>query len=93
LYFEKHQKIAIGLFLFVITIIYVRDGMDLAIAGGKFLFLSLLGIIFYRFFAKCSHIGFIARFASDYSSEVKPGPYAIFFWLFFIVACVGFLFK
>ncbi len=90
---EKHQKIAILVWLVVVIIVVIRDGQEDAILAGGILFIILLAILFYRLVAWLSGFGFPEYFAKDFGSENHPGPYAVFFWLLFVAACFLILFK
>ncbi len=90
---EKHQAVAVLIFILVITFVGYRDGYEIAIEQGIILIQPLLAIIFYRLIARLSGIGFPECFAKDYGSENKSGPYAFFFWLLFIIVCLFIVFK
>lgn len=87
---EKHQRIALIIFAAVIGYAYWRDGSQEAFAKGLILLMFLLGILFYRITAFFSGFGFPEYFARDFGSENRPGPYAFFFWLLYLIAC-GFI--
>lgn len=87
---EKHQQIALTLFIVMALILIARHGFQGAM-GGNLVLLILLGkILFYRQIAYFSGIGFWERRAKDYGSENKPLPYAVFFWMLYLIA-IGFL--
>ncbi|MDJ0805585.1 MAG: hypothetical protein QNJ78_02010 [Gammaproteobacteria bacterium] len=82
----RHQKVAIGLYLFTVLYLFARDDFDRAVEQSLGLFLLLLGIIFYRQLAYLAGFGFPEVFAKDYGSENHPGPYALLFWIIFLLA-------
>jgi hypothetical protein len=86
MYFARHQKIAIGLYLFTLLYLFARDELARALEQGFALFLLLLGIIFYRQIAYFAGFGFPEVFARDYRSENRPEPYALLFWIIFLLA-------
>jgi len=91
---EKHQKIALLIFLAVVAIIYQRDGTsDRALASMAMTFIGLLGILFYRILAMMSGIGFRERLARDYGPPNHAGPYAFFCWMLYLIICVMLIFE
>ena len=90
---ERHQKIAIILFIAVAAFLLMRDGTDKALAGCLGLFATLLPIIFYRTIAYFAGFGFPEVFAKDYGSENHPGPYAFFFWVIFLLVAAVVVFE
>ena len=87
---EKHQRIAVTLFVAVIGYAYWRDGQQEALAKGLILLVFLLGILLYRLNAWLSSFGFPEYFARDFGAENHPGPYAFFAWMLYLIAC-GFI--
>lgn len=88
---DRHQKIALGLFLFTVIYLYARDELDTALGQSLVLFVLLLFIIFYRIIAYFAGFGFPEVFARDYRSANHPGPYALLFWILYLAAwCVIF---
>ncbi len=90
---EKHKAIAIAIFLAVAILSVVRDGLEEAQHTVIILSMFLVPIMFYRFIAFLSGLGFPECFAKDYGSKNHPGPYAFFFWILFIVACCFVVFQ
>ncbi|MEN8177905.1 MAG: hypothetical protein ABFS39_04730 [Pseudomonadota bacterium] len=86
MHFDRHQKIAIGLYLFTVLYLFVRDDFEKALEQSVALFVLLLGIIYYRLIAYFAGFGFPEIFAKDYGSENHPGPYAVLFWILFLFA-------
>lgn len=87
---EKHQRIAIVIFLAVVGYVYWRDEQQEALAKALILLAFLTGILIYRITAWLSGFGLPEYFARDFGSENRPGPYAFFFWLLYLIAC-GFI--
>lgn len=91
---ERHQVIAVQIFIVISILILLRDGSgDTALARIALLFIALVPILIYRVIAYFSGFGFMEYFASDYGSRNSAGPYAFFFWLLFLIACLFQLFK
>ena len=90
IYLERHQKIAIGIFSAVTLYLFIRDDFDQAAGRSLALLATLVPILFYRTIAYFSGFGFPEVFARDYGSENRPGPYALFFWMLYLIVC-GFL--
>jgi len=91
---ERHQKIAVVIFLLVAVIIYQREGTsDRALASMIMTTVGLLGILFYRILAMMSGIGFRERLARDYGSPNHAGPYAFFCWILYLIICVMLVFE
>jgi hypothetical protein len=86
MHLDRHQKVAIGLFLFTAIYLFVRDEFDKALGQSFALFILLLLIIFYRMIAYFASFGFPEVFARDYGSENHPGPYALLFWILYLLA-------
>jgi hypothetical protein len=93
MYLERHQKIAIGLFCATVIALFHRDDFDKALARSLGLFATLLPIIFYRLIAYFAGFGFPEVFAKDYGSENHPGPYALFFWIVYLLVCAILVFE
>ena len=86
MHLDRHQKIAIGLYLFTTLYVFTRDDFDRALEQSFALLILLLPIIYYRFIAYYAGFGFPEVFAKDYGGENHPGPYAILFWIIFLLA-------
>ena len=86
---EKHQKIAILIFVAVIAIVYFRDGSEELLGTSMTLAAALCGVLFYRFFAFLGSFGFMEYFARDYGAKNQSIVFAVLFWLLFLIA--GFL--
>lgn len=84
---EKHQLVAIGIFLTVSLLSILREGFDVGIMRALVLGVFLLTILFYRIIAFFAGFGFPEYFAKDFKSKNHPGPYALFFWILFLIAC------
>ena len=84
---EKHQRIALLIFVAVCGYAYWRDVPEEALAKGL---IFLFAILFYKVVAWLSSFGFPEYFARDFGSENRPGPYAFFFWMLYLIAC-GFI--
>ena len=70
--------------------VWWRDPEQEALAKGLILLIFLLAILFYKVVAWFSGFGFPEYFARDFGSDNKPGPYAFFFWMLYLIAC-GFI--
>ena len=91
---EKHQFVAVLIFAGVSAYIAIRDGAENEAMGRVIvLFFFLMLIFLYRVVAFFASFGFMEYFASDYGSSNPAGPYAFFFWLLFLIACLFQLFK
>jgi len=91
---EKHQKIAVTLYISTLALIYFRGSSDdEMISQSVLLLLFLVPILFYKLIAYFASFGFPEVFARDYGSQNSPTPYAVFFWLLFIIACLYILFD
>lgn len=86
MHLDRHQKIAIGLYLFTTLYLFARDDFDRALEQSLGLLILLLAIIYYRLIAYFAGFGFPEVFAKDYGSENHPGPYALLFWIIFLLA-------
>jgi hypothetical protein len=82
---DRHQKVAIGLYLFTLTYLFARDDFAHALRQGLALGVMLLPILFYRIIAHFAGFGFPEVFARDYRSTNHPGPYALLFWILYLV--------
>ena len=69
MHLDRHQKIAIGLYLFTTLYLFVRDDFRRAMEQSFALLILLLPIIFYRRIAYYEGFGFPEVFAKDYCSE------------------------
>jgi len=91
---ERHQIIAISIFIAVISLINFRaQATDDVIDTSIGLFVVLLPILFYRLVAYLASFGFPEILARDYGSKNDPQAYAVFFWMLFIIACLFVLFD
>lgn len=91
---EKHQRIALLIFLVVVAILYQREGFsDRGLASMAMTFIGFLGILFYRILAVMSGIGFRERLARDYGSPNHAGPYAFFCWILYLIICAMLVFE
>jgi len=50
-------------------------------------------VLFYRLIAFFSGMGFWESKASDYGSVNSPVPYALFFWILYIIVCCYVVFE
>ena len=82
---ETHKKTALILFLAVAAYVSLRDGFDEGLARIIFIAAFLVPILFYRTIALFSGFGFPEYFARDFKSDNHPGPYALFFWILYLV--------
>ncbi|MES9944315.1 MAG: hypothetical protein ABW080_05110 [Candidatus Thiodiazotropha sp.] len=85
---ETHKLVAIAIFICVALYTSIRDGIDDALAANIILLIFLLPILFYRIIAFFSGFGFPEYFAKDFKSDNHPGPYAFFFWIIYLIACL-----
>jgi len=91
---EKHQFVALLIFAGVSILIFIRDGAgDEALGRVILLFCFLVPLFLYRVVAYFASFGFMEYFASDYGSSNPTGPYAFFFWLLFLIACLFQIFE
>ena len=93
MYFDRHQKIAIGIFLFTSVYVFVRDSAQHALEQSFALFILLLAIIFYRRIAYYAGFGFPEVWAKDYRTENHPAPYALLFWIIYLLAWSAVFFQ
>ena len=93
MYFDRHQKVAIGLFLFTSVYLFVRDDFEQALGQSIGLFALLLLIIFYRIIAHFASYGFPQASARDAASENPAGPYAFLFWILYLGFWAGVFFR
>jgi len=89
---EKHQFIALLLFLSISVYLFQRD--EFAQAKPEIILLAILtaAIIFYRLIANLNALDFMAYYAKDYDGPNHPAAYALFFWILFIIAALLMLF-
>ncbi|MCP5158628.1 MAG: hypothetical protein H6975_04300 [Gammaproteobacteria bacterium] len=91
---ERHQAVSLLIFAGVSVLITIRDGIgDEALARIFLLLVFLVPLLLYRVVAYLSSFGFMEFFASDYGSRNSAGPYAFFFWLLFLIACLFQIFE
>lgn len=91
---EKHQGVALALFLAVALWLLFRDGAgEDTWARILILLLTLVPIMIYRVIAYFAGIGFPEFLASDYGGENNPAPYAVLFWIVFLLACLSQIFQ
>jgi hypothetical protein len=93
MHFDRHQKIAIGIFLFTAVYVFVRDSTQKALEQSFALLVLLLAIIFYRRIAYYAGFGFPQVWAKDYRSENHPAPYALLFWIIYLLAWSAVFFQ
>lgn len=84
---ERHKVFALVIFFLVALLSISRDGSEEATPKIIVLAVLLVPILFYRIIAFFSGFGFPEYFARDFKSENRPGPYAFFFWILFLIAC------
>ena len=82
---DMHKKVALTLFLLSVWHVGEREGFDEALGGAIVLFAFLVPILFYRTIAYFSGFGFPEYFARDYGSANHAGPYALFFWILYLI--------
>ena len=90
---ETNKIFATAIWAGVVCVVWVRDGTDAALEKGSLLFALLLPVFFYRIIAWFAGFGFPEVFAKDYGTENNPGPYLVFFWLLFLIACLFIVFA
>jgi len=92
---EKHQMVAIGIFLVTSIYFFSVNEHQLAMQKSVYLGASLIPIIFYRLiaWAMLSGWGFPEIFSRVSGSKNHPGPYAFFFWILFILAWLFLVFD
>ncbi|MES9988159.1 MAG: hypothetical protein AB2552_15930 [Candidatus Thiodiazotropha endolucinida] len=90
---ETHKVVAMAIYLSVALYSVYRDDVGEALPGLIILLAFLLPILFYRIIAFFSGFGFPEYFAKDFKSENHPGPYALFFWILYLIACAFIVFD
>jgi hypothetical protein len=91
---QRHQYIALALFVFVSMILLARHGLnDEGMARVALLFVTLLPILLYRLLASYSRIGLIQYFASDFRSGPHAAPFAVLGWLVFAIGLLSQFFE
>jgi len=85
MFIEKHQKIAILIFIIVAIILFNRGGTETLLNQGVPAFIFLVMILFYRLFAWLMSFGFLPSLASD-AHNYKTGPFAVVFWILFLIS-------
>ncbi len=88
-----HKRIALGLFLAVVSYTSQRYGFDESLAKNIILGMFLVPILFYRTIAYFSGFGFPEYFARDFKTENHPEPYALFFWILYLIVCAFIVFN
>ena len=88
-----HKMLALAIYLLVVGFTWLAQGPDVAWKEGLILGAFLLPIFFYRAIAWLSGFGFPEYFARDFGSQNHPGPYGLFFWLVFLIACAFVVFD
>ena len=84
---ERHQKVAVAIFVLVVAYTSLSFGFIVALKGNAILMVFLLPILLYRMLGFLSGFGFPEYLARDFGSENHPGPYAVFFWMLYLIAC------
>ena len=90
---DRHQKVALGLYLFTLLYLFFRDDYERALQQGLALGILLLPILFYRIIAYFAGFGFPEVFARDYRSDNPPGPYALLFWILYLIVWAMIFFE
>jgi hypothetical protein len=91
---ESHQKIALIIAGLVLAVMLHRDGLSEPTLGKAIILLTSLGFILgYQLIVKASEWGFPETLASDYGMPQHPLPYALFFWILFLIVCAFQLFN
>ncbi len=91
---ERHQKIAILIACLVLAVMLRRDGFSEPTLGKAIILLTaLVMILCYRLIVQASSWGFPEVLASDYGKDIAPEPYAVFFWILFLIVCAFQLFD
>lgn len=90
---EKHQKIAIGIFIFLLIFINLRDEKNEILSETIILLVSLISILLYRLFSWFSGFGFEEFHAKDFGSDNHSVSYALFFWFLYIIVILFIVFK
>jgi len=89
---ETHQRVAIGIFCGVALLVLLRDGAGEATWERLLVLLVVLvPILCYRLITELAGFGIPAMFASDRDSA-RPEPFAVFFWIVFLIVCVALVF-
>ena len=90
---EKHQIYAIGIFAAIAIPGTLKNGFSASWYQYSILLAFLLPILLYKVIAFFAAHGIPEYFARDYGSRNHPGPYALFFWMLYLVACAFILFD
>jgi len=90
---KKHQLIAILLFVVIVSYTTARNGLVQSLERIVYLLWALIPVLFYRLIAFFSGMGFWESKASDYGSVNSPVPYALFFWILYIIVCCYVVFE
>ncbi len=90
---ERHQSIAIAVFLAVAGFAVWRDGLHEGVLKALILAVFLVALLLYRVVAWFSGFGFWEYFATDFGSENHPAPYAFFLWLLFLIVAAFIVFD
>lgn len=91
---ETHQRIAFFISILMSALIYSRHGLsDQGLAQIMLIFTLFIVILLYRWLAYFAGFGFPEVFARDYGSKNHPAPYAVFFWLIFLIVCTSIIFE
>jgi hypothetical protein len=84
---KKHKLIAIVIAIITLRVVYIREGLEDAIAPGIRIVGALIPVLISGFIASISGLGWEERFASDYGTEQLPGPFTLLFWMVFLFYC------
>ena len=90
-YLEKHQKVAILIFITLSLILFLREDHTELNQNIALLFLFLLPILLYKLLAFLSSLGFLPSMASD-ANNFKTGPFAFLFWVVYLIAAYVIIF-
>ena len=90
---EKHQKIALVIFVLLVIYSSLTRGFMVALPQNGILFILFVLILLYKLIAYHSGFGFHESLARDFGSENHAGAYAFFFWLLYLIACAFTLFR
>lgn len=83
---ETHQRIACLFAAAGLLWVLVRDGWTpLAAARSILIIATLAPILLYRLIAEWAPFGFMESLASDFRGPHHAGPYALAFWLLFLI--------
>ena len=85
---ERHQKIATLICLATVALVLFREESEPGLERALLVLVALLPVLFYRLLAWLASFGFPEYFARYFGSRNHPGPYAVFFWLLFLAACL-----